>query len=120
MGLGGRMTATQLRLTWAMTAAGNVLVTFAGELDAASSRHAFDSVRHVIDRRRVPVIVDVGGVTFCDVRGLSALVRMSNYASAAGCPLAVSSPGPHLLKIMRITGLDHRLAIDAPQLAVQP
>jgi anti-sigma B factor antagonist len=114
------MTATQLRLTWAMTAAGNVLVTFAGELDAASSRHAFDSVRHVIDRRRVPVIVDVGGVTFCDVRGLSALVRMSDYASAAGCPLALSSPGPHLLKIMRITGLDHRLAIDAPQLAVQP
>ena len=119
MGLGGRMTATQLRLTCAMTAEGSVLVTLAGELDVASARYAFDSVRHVIDRR-VPVIVDVGGVTFCDVRGLSALVRMSDYASAAGCPLAVSSPGPHLLKIMRITGLDHCLAIDLPQLAVQP
>ena len=120
MGLGGRMTATQLRLTWAMTAEGNVLVTLAGELDVASSGHAFDSVQHVIDRCRAPVIVDVGGVTFCDVRGLSALVRMSNYASAAGCPLAVSSPRPHLLKIMRITGLDHCLAFDAPQLVVQP
>lgn len=120
MGLAGRMTPTQLRLTCAMTAEGNALVTLAGELDVASSRYAFDSVRHVIDRHRVPVIVDVGGVTFCDVRGLSALVRMSNYASAAGCPLAVSSPGPHLLKIMRITGLDHCLAIDLPQLVVQP
>jgi len=89
MGLGGRMTATQLRLTCAMTAAGNVLVTLAGELDVASARYAFDSV------------------------------RMSDYASAAGCPLTVSSPGPHLLKIMRITGLDHCLAIDLPQLAVQ-
>ena len=103
-----------------MTAEGDVLVTLAGELDIASSGRAFDSVRDVIDRRRVPVIVDVGGVTFCDVRGLSALVRMSNYASAAGCPLAVTSPGPHLLKIMRITGLDHCLAIGWPQPAVRP
>ena len=120
MGLGGRMTTTQLRLTCAMTAKGNALVTLAGELDMASSGHAFDSVRRVIDRRRVPVVVDVGGVTFCDVRGLSALVRMSNYARAAGCPLTVTSAGPDLLKIMRITGLDHCLAVDLPEPAVRP
>jgi anti-anti-sigma factor len=114
------MTTTQLRLTCAMTAEGRALVTLAGELDMASSGHAFDSVRHVIDRRRVPVVVDVGGVTFCDVRGLSALVRMSSYAQAAGCTLAVTAPSPHLLKIMRITGLDDCLAVDVAQPAVRP
>ncbi len=120
MGLGGRMTTTQLRLTCAMTAEGSALVTLAGELDMASSGHAFDTVRRVIDRRRVAVVVNVAEVSFCDVRGLSALVRMSTYARAAGCPLAVTSPGPHLLKLMRLTGLDDCLAVDVPQPAARP
>jgi anti-sigma B factor antagonist len=109
------MTATQLRLTCEITAGSKALVTLSGELDIASSDSAFGCVPDVIDRHHVPVILDMAGLTFCDARGLGTLVRMSNYAGKAGCPLQPASPDPRLLQIMRITGLDRHLAIRWPQ-----
>ena len=118
------MTATQFGLACEITAAGEALVSLSGELDITSSDSAFGGVRDVIDRHHGPVIVDVAGLGFCDARGLGTLVRMSNYAGKAGCPLQLASPGPHLLEIMRITGLDRSLAIrvlqPAPPRPAQP
>ena len=113
------MRAAQLRLTWEITAEGAALVTLSGELDIASGDGAFGQVREIIDRHHMPVVLDLAGLTFCDAHGLGTLVRMRNYAGQAGCPLQWVSPGPGLLKIMRITGLDldRRLAIRMPQLA---
>ena len=65
-------------------------------------------VRHVIDRHRGPVIVDLAALDFCDAQGLSALVRMAGYAERAGRPFRLVSPGPSVVNIMRITGLDRR------------
>ena len=114
-GLGAAMTAMELGLTFAMTSEGTAQVILKGELDIASSEHAFDGVRRVIDLYHVPIIVDMSGVTFCDARGLGVLVRMSNYAGQEGCPLVVVSPSSRLLKIMRITGVDRRLLISVPR-----
>jgi anti-sigma B factor antagonist len=108
------MTGTQLRLAYEITAAGEALVMLSGELDIASSDGAFGCVRDVIDRHHMPVILDTADLSFCDARGLGTLVRMSNYAGQAGCSLWLASPGPRLLKIMRITGLDSSLAIRVP------
>ena len=113
------MTETSLRLAWEMTGAGEALVMLSGELDIVSADGAFGYVREVIDRHQVPVILDMAGLSFCDARGLGSLVRMSNYAGKAGCSLGLASPGQHLLKIMRITGLDNSLVIRVPQ-PVQP
>jgi anti-sigma B factor antagonist len=112
---GAVMTATQLELACEITAAGEALVSLSGELDTTSADGAFGCVRDVIDRHHLPVILDMAGLTFCDARGLGALVRMSNYAGKAGCPFQLASPGPRLLQIMRITGLDRSLAIRVPQ-----
>ena len=109
------MIPTQLELTCEISADGKAVVTLSGELDIASSGSAFRCVRDVIDRHHVPVIVDLADLTFCDAHGLGTLVRMSNYAGKGGCPLQLASPAPHLLKIMRITGLDRSLAIRAQQ-----
>lgn len=109
------MTGISLRLACEITAEGKALVTLSGELDISSSDCAFGWVRDVIDRHHVPVILDMAGLTFCDARGLGALVRMSNYAGMVGCSLQLAFPGSHLLKIMRITGLDRSLAIHVPQ-----
>src|SRR5262249_1880024 len=62
----------------------------------------------VIDRHRRPVIVDLTTLGFCDASGLSSLLRMAGDAQQAGCPFRLASPSPSLVKIMRITGLDHR------------
>jgi anti-sigma B factor antagonist len=68
-------------------------------------------VSHVIDSHHGPVIVDLTALEFCDAQGLSALVRMAGCADRAGRPFRLVSPGPSVVKIMRITGLDRRFLV---------
>lgn len=85
--------------------AGEAAVEIAGELDVATADEAFEYVRKIIDDLAGPVVVGLSEVTFCDARGLHALVRMSHYAGKAGCPFRVTAPSPRLANLMRITGL---------------
>lgn len=91
--------------------AGEVVVDLGGELDIVSAETAVSYVSSVIDRYRGPVVVDLAALAFCDARGLGALLRMASCAERAGCPFALASPRPSLLKLMRITGLDGRFLI---------
>jgi anti-sigma B factor antagonist len=85
---------------------GRAVVTVHGELDAATADQAYDYVRQVIDGRGRYISLDLAGLSFCDARGLRALVRIAAYARAAGRGLRLVAPRPPLLKIMRITGVD--------------
>lgn len=85
---------------------GRAVVTVHGELDAATADQAYDYVRQVIDGRGRYISLDLAGLSFCDARGLRALVRIAAYARAAGRELRLVAPRPPLLKIMRITGVD--------------
>jgi anti-anti-sigma factor len=97
-----------LELSHRICPTGVAVVDLGGELDIASVEVAVSYVRDVIDRHRGPVIADLTALTFCDARGLAALVRMAGYAEQKGCPFRLASPSPSLVKIMRITGLDRR------------
>ena len=79
-----------------------------GELDIATAEPAVSYVRQVIDRHRRPVIVDLTALRFCDAKGLNGLLRLAGNAEQTGCPFRLASPRPSLVKIMRITGLDHK------------
>ena len=50
-------------------------------------------------------------LSFCDARGLGALVRMSRHAAQAGSSLHLVAPRPRLMKIIRITGLEDKLPV---------
>ncbi len=63
-------------------------------------------MRQVINRSRGPVRIDLAGVSFCDARGLRALVGVAAHARAAGRGLSLVAPRPAIVKIMRITGVD--------------
>jgi anti-anti-sigma factor len=80
-------------------------------LDAASAEQAYRYVRDAIDTHGGPVMLDVAGLSFCDARGLYALVRVSRYADQAGSSLQLVAPSPRLVKLMRITGLDQELPV---------
>jgi anti-anti-sigma factor len=97
-----------LELSHRISPAGEAVVDIAGELDIATAEPAVRYVSQVIDRHRGPVIVDLTALGFCDASGLSGLLRMTGHAQQAGCPFRLASPSPSLVKIMRITGLDHR------------
>jgi len=90
---------------------GQTTVTFAGELDYASADPAYGYVRDVIDARGGRILLDVGGLSFCDAAGLGVLARMSRHAGQAGSSLHLVAPPPQLLKIIRITGLEDELPV---------
>lgn len=90
---------------------GEEVAAIEGELDIVTADAALAYVQEIIDTHSGPVVADLAGVRFCDARGLQALLRMASCAEQAGCPFWVVSPNPMLTKLMRITGLDHKLLI---------
>jgi anti-anti-sigma factor len=68
-------------------------------------------VRDTIDARGGPVMLDVAGLSFCDARGLGALLRMSSRAGKAGSFLYLLTPPPRFVRLSRITGLDEELLV---------
>jgi len=103
--------AGMLTLSCLISQPGRATVTFAGELDTASADQACEYVRGVIDAHGGQVLLDVAGLSFCDARGLGALVRMSGHAGQAGSSLHLVAPPPRLMKIIRITGLEDKLPV---------
>ena len=115
---GDQQRTLALELSHRISLAGETIVGLGGELDIVSAEVAVRYVRKIIDRRRRPVIADLATLSFCDARGLAALVRMAGYAEQVGCTFRLASPSLSLVKIMRITGPDRRfLAFRVPEQA---
>jgi len=98
--------AISLGLTHRIYPDGQAVAVISGELDAATADRAQEYVRQVINRSRGPVRIDLAGVSFCDARGLRALVGVAAHARAMGRRLSLVAPRPAIVKIMRITGVD--------------
>ena len=105
--------ATPLELASRVTADGQDVITFRGELDITTAEQAYAYVRAVIDKPRLDdraaaISVDLADLTFCDAAGLGALTRIANYAQKARRQLRLTEPRPFLVRLMRITRLDRR------------
>ncbi|WP_103350767.1 STAS domain-containing protein [Amycolatopsis sp. CA-128772] len=86
------------------TAAGPV-VTVAGDLDVATAprlRAAADAAAPAAGQL---LVVDLGGVTFCDSSGISALIAARNVAEAAGAGVALAAVPDRLARTFALIGL---------------
>lgn len=104
-------TTAPLKLSHQIRPTGEAVVELSGDLDIATAEMAVSYVTDLIERQHGPVTADLTALAFCDARGLSALLRMANYAAQKDRPFRLASPSPSLIKIMRITGLDRRFPI---------
>jgi anti-anti-sigma factor len=84
-----------------------------GDLDLATADAVYQRGHAAIARHAQLLLLDLTGCSFCDARGLSALVRIANDADAAGCRYALAGPKPPVANILRITGLATRLPVFA-------
>ena len=66
-----------LSFGYEVTAPDEVTLTLAGELDFATAERAFGYVQDAIGRHRGSTVLDLASLSFCDARGLGALVRMN-------------------------------------------
>jgi anti-anti-sigma factor len=87
------------------------VVQVRGELDLALADSLAARGYAAIGRQARVLLLDVAGVSFCDARGLSALVRIANHADRTGCRYGLIAPQPLVVRILRITGLDQRLPV---------
>ncbi|MFE9533328.1 STAS domain-containing protein [Streptomyces sp. NPDC006691] len=53
------------------------------------------------------LVLDLGGLKFCDSSGIAAMIAGHNLARAAQAEIALAAVPPDTLRILRIVGLDH-------------
>jgi anti-sigma B factor antagonist len=87
------------------------VVTLPVEIDIVNADQIREDLLSVLNRGAATLIVDMGGTTFCDSAGVSALVRAHKRATAndSNMRLVVSAPG--VKRVLAITGIDHLMDI---------
>lgn len=89
------------------------LINADGELDLATADALAERGCAAIGPGVEVLLIDLACVSFCDPRGLSALVRIANRADRAGCRYGLIAARPQVVKLLRLTRLDQRLLVFA-------
>ncbi|MEH0845143.1 STAS domain-containing protein [Micromonospora sp. CPCC 205711] len=88
-----------------------VVLRLAGEIDMLTAAQLSTVVNEVLADPPPRIVLDMGGVSFCDSQGLGTLVVLSRKASHARSLLVLSNVGDFLLRVLDITGLRSALMI---------
>jgi len=93
------------------TEAGEAVLSLAGEIDVLTVRRLSAAVADALVDGPSRVLLDMGGVTFCDSQGLGTLVVLSRRAASAQSLLVLTNVGDFLLRVLDITGLRTALMV---------
>ena len=84
-----------------------------GELDIATTPALRERLLSVFGPGVRLLIIDLSGVSFCDVSALAVLVATQRRARRLGITVRLAAPRPQMAKLLRVTGLDHCFTICA-------
>ena len=82
-----------------------------GELDIATTPALRERLLSVFCPGVRLLVIDLSGVSFCDVSTLAVLVATQRRASRLGITVRLAAPRPQVAKLLRITGLDQCFTI---------
>ena len=91
------------------------VVRFAGELDLCGASRAKEAGLAALSGLAPdgsPLVIDLSGLTFCDSRGLHALVDIREQAGANGHAVVLRQPNDMLRRMLALTNLDDLFTID--------
>jgi anti-sigma B factor antagonist len=86
------------------------IVTAAGEIDIYTVTRLRERLFEIAASGR-PLVVDFDQVSFIDSVGLAMLVGTANRAAAHGSSLQVACAPPKIRQLLRLAGLDRRIAL---------
>jgi anti-sigma B factor antagonist len=89
---------------------GYAIVAAAGEIDISTVTRLRERLFEIATSGQ-PLVVDLGQVSFIDSVGLSVLVGTANRAATHGSSLQVACAPPKIRQLLRLTGLDRRIAL---------
>jgi anti-anti-sigma factor len=84
-----------------------------GELDIATVPPLRERLLGVFSSGMRLLIIDLSGVSFCDVTALAALISTQHRARERGITFRLAAPRPQMAKLLRITGLDESFTVCA-------
>jgi anti-sigma B factor antagonist len=91
------------------------IVALTGEIDLQTAPRLSDAVNDALEEDPVRVVLDMGGVTFCDSRGLGTLVVLSRAAARSRSVLVLVNLGDFLKRLLAVSGIgDHFVIRDSP------
>ena len=89
------------------------IASLEGELDIATVPELRERLLGLLGPGVRLLIIDLSGMSFCDVAGLAVLIGTQRRATARGIVVRLAAPRPQVLKLLRITGLDRSFTICA-------
>jgi anti-sigma B factor antagonist len=87
------------------------VVNLAGEIDMLTVQRLSTTVNEMLADPPPRIVLDLGGVTFCDSQGLGTLVVLSRKATTAQTVLVLTNVADFLMRVLDITGLRSALMI---------
>jgi anti-anti-sigma factor len=101
----------ELSISSRRTEADEAILSLVGELDVLTAGQLSTAVQDVLADRPSRVVLDMGGVTFCDSQGLGTLVVLSRAAASARSLLVLTNVADFLMRVLDITGLRSALMV---------
>jgi anti-sigma B factor antagonist len=90
---------------------GQARLRFVGELDMAEVERARREVLEVLDETAGALIIDLGGLTFCDSTGVHLLFKLDAEVKARERTMVLQDPTPAVREVLRLLGAIDRLTV---------
>ncbi|WP_413812591.1 STAS domain-containing protein [Streptomyces sp. OE57] len=87
-------------------------VAVSGELDLVTADEVRQALQTAVGDNRV-VVIDLGGLTFCDCSGLNALLAAARTARAGDVELRLCAVPHFLARILHLSGTRSAFTIDS-------
>jgi len=94
-------------------AADQAVLTVYGEIDMATAESLYEQATALPGTRTRVLVLDLGGVGFCDSLGVAALVRIYRHGTELGYRLRVTNVREHIAHVLQISGLDQVFEVQA-------
>jgi stage II sporulation protein AA (anti-sigma F factor antagonist) len=92
-------------------ATSGVVLALAGDLDLSTAGDLVAAAEDVLAESgpSQELVLDLGGVVFCDSAGISAMVTVRRLSTQYGCALRVTKAQPQVRRVLELTGLTAHL-----------
>ena len=92
---------------------GTTVVSLRGELDMATAPDVRVALEVAMEAEPLTVVIDLQGLNFADLRGVREFARASRRARIGGRRLRLRAPSAAVRKVLRLTGMEQLLAVEA-------
>jgi anti-anti-sigma factor len=96
-----------------LSRSGFTIARLEGDLDILTTPVLRERLLSVLGPGVRLLIIDLSGVSFCDVSALAVLIGTQRRARGLGITVRLAAPRPQMAKLLRVTGLDRIFTICA-------